>query len=188
MANNPTRRKTGRQYRPVLWIACEGIAEKEYFSRRGVMPEEYSVKAYYKQGRSDPRQTVGLLLEKSARKRPGDLLWAVFDREDRQARPDAVIQQAADTAKANGARVAVSNPCFELWLLLHFEQASPNTAEAAVKRLQRHWPGYDKHVAGRPLTPRQVAEACRRARQMDASAGDQPWPKDRPGSTVYRMF
>ena len=104
MANNPTRRKTGRQYRPVLWIACEGLAEKEYFSRRGVMPEEYSVKAYYRQGRSDPRQTVGLLLEKSARKRPGDLLWAVFDREDRQARPDAVIQQAADTAEANGAR------------------------------------------------------------------------------------
>jgi hypothetical protein len=42
--------------------------------------------------------------------------------------------------------LAVSNPCFEFWLLLHFEQycAHLDNCDQVKKKLTRHVPGYDK--------------------------------------------
>lgn len=41
--------------------------------------------------------------------------WCVFDVD---THPN--LKQAVQEAEANGIRVAVSNPCIELWFLLHF--------------------------------------------------------------------
>lgn len=43
-------------------------------------------------------------------------VWAVFDVDDH---PN--ISEAMDTAKGNGVKVAISNPCVEIWPLLHLE-------------------------------------------------------------------
>lgn len=43
-------------------------------------------------------------------------VWAVFDVDDH---PN--IPQAMNTAKGNGVKVAISNPCVEIWPLLHLE-------------------------------------------------------------------
>jgi hypothetical protein len=42
--------------------------------------------------------------------------------------------------------VAVSNPCFEVWLLLHRgECASPcQNCDAVIHKLRKHLPAYDK--------------------------------------------
>lgn len=45
-----------------------------------------------------------------------DHIWCVFDIDEHPFVPEA-RQQARD----NRIDVAVSNPCFELWLLLHFQ-------------------------------------------------------------------
>lgn len=42
--------------------------------------------------------------------------WCVFDVD---THPN--LRQAVQKAEANGIRVAVSNPCIELWFLLHFQ-------------------------------------------------------------------
>ena len=44
-----------------------------------------------------------------------DEVWCVFDVDQH---PN--FAEAKDQARDNGIRLAVSNPCFELWLLLHF--------------------------------------------------------------------
>lgn len=46
----------------------------------------------------------------------GDMVWAVFDRDEHPQVADARARAAA-----NHVHVAYSNPCFELWLILHFE-------------------------------------------------------------------
>ena len=43
-----------------------------------------------------------------------DEVWAVFDRDEH---PN--FDQAIDRCRRAGVRVARSNPCFELWLILH---------------------------------------------------------------------
>jgi hypothetical protein len=66
--------------------------------------------------------------------------------------------------------VIASDPCFEFWLLLHFEYSSAAmTADGTVARLQRHWPQYaksDAQVFG--ATASGLEEACRRAVQLQA--------------------
>lgn len=80
------------------------------------------------------------------------------------------LEKAAATARRLRVELAVSNPCFEYWLLLHFEAcAAPLVCYGDVeKRLRRHIPGYSKsgrrfddYVSGVDL-------AVERARQPDA--------------------
>jgi RloB-like protein len=54
-----------------------------------------------------------------------DVFWVVYDREATSKYTDQLHRDAFDKAKANNINVALSNVCFELWILLHFKQ---NTA------------------------------------------------------------
>ena len=70
-----------------------------------------------------------------------DDVWCVFD-VDRHERLDSALR----LAKKEAIEVAISNPCFELWLVLHFaDHRKHSTAEQIGKALREHLPAYDKH-------------------------------------------
>ena len=76
----------------------------------------------------------------------GDQVWAVFDRDEHPRFADAV-----NLCNAHGVRVGRSNPCFELWLILH-EQEYDKTddrhkLQALLKDLR---PEYDPDGAKTP--------------------------------------
>ena len=50
-----------------------------------------------------------------------DELWVMID-VDRWNK--STLQEIAKEARQKGYRLAISNPCFELWLLLHFRDFS----------------------------------------------------------------
>jgi len=52
----------------------------------------------------------------------GDVFWVVYDRESVSKYPRAKHKEAWDKAKRNGINVAISNVCFEFWVLLHFHE------------------------------------------------------------------
>lgn len=54
-----------------------------------------------------------------------DQVWCVFDRDEHPR-----FEEACARAEQEDLRVALSNPCFELWPLLHLE--------AQTERLHRH--------------------------------------------------
>ncbi|MFL5382303.1 MAG: RloB family protein [Longimicrobiaceae bacterium] len=71
-----------------------------------------------------------------------DEIWCVFDVDTHER-----FEQARRAAQAAGIRVAISNPCFELWLLLHFfAQSAHLSAGDARRRVLRNLPDYDKHL------------------------------------------
>ncbi|MFI6057490.1 RloB family protein [Streptomyces sp. NPDC051286] len=74
-----------------------------------------------------------------------DEVWCVFDVDEYQDVSRAVAQ-ARDAA----IEVVVSNPCFELWLILHFSdhQAYTRTYRELLPHLTRHVTGYDKARLG----------------------------------------
>ena len=50
-------------------------------------------------------------------------------------------------ARDNGIDVAISNPCIELWLWLHFaEQPGIQDRHTLQARMKHHIPDYGKHV------------------------------------------
>jgi hypothetical protein len=79
--------------------------------------------------------------KQARRKRePFDATWCVFDRDEHLK-----IHEAMQQAAANRYEVAFSNPSFELWFLLHFQEQSAHIERHTVlKRLVKHLPRYKK--------------------------------------------
>lgn len=112
-----------------------------------------------------------------------DQAWAVFDVEAPQ--PHNSLHAAIDRAKAKGVHVAVSNPCFELWLLLHFHDQSAYLNNVQVTARVKACPcgyddkGFDFEAAWPHLTnaqQRALALATRQVRNHPQNIVDRnPW-------------
>ena len=140
--------------KPRLLIVCEGkVTEPKYF--RGfanacknprvtleIAPEAGVPLTVVKEACKHKNQA-----EQEAKREKDDNLeydsvWAVFDVDEHPKIPDA-IQMARD----DSIHLAVSNPAFELWLLLHFRDPPGMKGRAEVRRLlDAYITGYDKHV------------------------------------------
>lgn len=114
-----------------------------------------------------------------------DEAWLVVDKDQWPDEQLLKLHQWSQTSKNYG--FALSNPFFELWLLLHFEDtAGVTTAEQYRTRLKNHLPEYDKHIHPSMMTADQILEAADRA-----EARDRPpcadWPREPNKTTVYRL-
>lgn len=67
--------------------------------------------------------------EKRGRGRPHNQIWCVFDRDEH---PN--FAQAIDLANRHGIKLAISNPCIELWFILHFENRTTYLERQAAQR------------------------------------------------------
>jgi hypothetical protein len=142
-------------------VVCEGaLTEKEYFERlRQETRNPLLVVKVVGDGESPKtvvEHAVRLKTEAAQEARAArdenllyDEVWCVFDRDEHPRIPEA-MQQAGD----NRIYVAFSNPCFELWLLLHFqEQRAALSRGQAAKLLRRHIPRYEKAIPFDRLFP-----------------------------------
>ena len=67
-------------------------------------------------------------------------VWCVFDRDDHPS-----IPAAFQLANANGIKIAFSNPCFELFIILHFRSyRRPEHRKKVASDLRIYIPGYEK--------------------------------------------
>jgi hypothetical protein len=86
--------------------------------------------------------------------------------------------------------VAISNPCFELWLILHFQDQGAWLDNQGASSLRRRLDGsLGKEVDGEKYMPR-VADAARRAAALDERHlrdGSLP-PQDNPSSGMHRLI
>ena len=137
------RRGPTREMRQRFLIVCEGETEAIYFDGLKRQRRLTSVVVKAVQARtSDPAMVV-----KQASERPDDenwdQIWCVFDIE---APPKASSVPSIENAREGGCRVAWSNPCFEVWLLLHYQDTSPpfETSKAAETEVRRHLPNFAK--------------------------------------------
>lgn len=91
-----------------------------------------------------------------------DEVWCVVDVDDFD------VAKAVTTARRAGISLAISNPCFEYWLLLHFEAcAAPLPCYADVaRRLRRHVPEYDKSALRFADYEQGVEGAVERAQEL----------------------
>ena len=116
-----------------------------------------------------------------------DDIWCVFDKDDH-----ARLQQALKQAKDNNFQVAFSNPCFELWYLLHFQdQAAYLTTHDAVSALRTHILHYKKGRAGLYAVLREnQPKAMKRALKLRQNhiSGGAAWGKhENPSTSVDRL-
>jgi len=117
----------------------------------------------------------------------GDELWYCGDidhwaEDNHRANLNVVISHC----HAHGYAVALSNPCFELWLLLHFEESprASSNCSAVCERLRAVAGGYSKaNGCVAEITEARVRQAIARA-----EAGDtEPGLPNNPATQVHRI-
>jgi hypothetical protein len=188
------RRGPTREPKRRILIVCEGEkTERGYFKdfQREVRNPGVHVEVASETG--EPLQVVEIAVrlkkeaEREARSQHDDNLrwddvWGVVDVDEH-----AKLDEARQLALKNDIGLAISNPCFELWALLHFqEQRAHIERDKAQAALRRHLPGYDKGLDFPKLHPG-YGNAVRRAQALDTEAQRQDAPGRNPTTGVYRL-
>ena len=139
------------------------------------------------EGKSSPEHVLERLrkFDKEYRLEKEDTFWLVVD-VDRWSK--ANLARVAQEASQRGYGPAISNPCFELWLLLHFEDVGEGktTCTQLLRKLSKHLPGYTKsNLRVEAFTLPSVKNAVKRAKCLRTHDGER-WPS-KTGTDVYRV-
>lgn len=119
-----------------------------------------------------------------------DEIWIVFD-VDKHSGSDRIVQihSALHDAESQNWEVALSNPCFEVWLLLHLTNDLTGINDAgnsADEKLRALLGGYNKSNAPLQCLNREgVQNAISRAKTHDTDPHCPIPPL--PGTRVYRL-
>ncbi len=160
-ADKLARRKASRDSYDRILIICEGKkTEPQYFkeirkhyrlhtANISILPSDYG---------TSPQQVVAFARDKCLETKNWEQVFCVFDRDDHLSYYDA--QQTAKTLNNKFKNenkqpirftVIPSNPCFELWLLLHFQSVTREMHRDDVIRSLNQpglLPGYAKGEEG----------------------------------------
>lgn len=204
---NRIYKKAGGQFRDATYklIIGEGKAEEQYFN--GLLPfiEEESHKRIklkvfpYQDSDSALKHLVTKAIafrsDFSDFTKGRDEVWIVADKD---LSTDYQLAQALKQTQAEEMNLAISTPCFEIWLLLHLSDLTTTTydlnpvfndkpnrkaAQNCEKELKKILDGYNKtNIPMTKLTP-YIQVAIERAKVMD-DGGDLP---SNIGTKVYKI-
>ena len=186
----PPHREPGRR----VLVVCEGVVtEREYLRGFQRWCRNPLVDVEIAREHGVPRTVVEVAkrlkhaAERDARSQKDaflayDSVWCVIDVDEHPK-----LDEALDMARANGVEVALSNPCFELWLRLHFRESPGMRDRKAAQRMTGEFlPGYDKHLSFDALQGG-YEDAVRRAERLDTLAAEAGEPGRNPTTGVYRL-
>jgi hypothetical protein len=167
-------------------IATEGRkTEKQYFSMFGnkrcqvrVIPNE--------DNKSAPAHILQQLkdFKKEFQLKDDDELWLMVDVDRWGNKHFATV---AAQAGHNKFQLAVSNPCFEVWLYLHHDDLDHQSIKSneMKQKLRDLLGGYNSSRLDLGKFAERIDDAVDRARALDTKR-DERWPS-RTGTHVYRV-
>jgi hypothetical protein len=190
IGRNPAKREPKHR----ILVVCEGkVTEPEYFK---ALQHEFKNRLVHVE--IDKQAGVPLTVVRRAieldsqtndaanRNRDDDLkyddVWCVFDVDEHPH-----LAEALDLAKNSNVNVALSNPCFELWALLHFqdqnEQMHRHEAQQALKVFL---PKYEKKLDFHKMNPGYL-KAVARAQSLQKMAEAMSEPNRNPSTGVHLL-
>jgi hypothetical protein len=198
-AGKSLRRPVGtRPPRKTLLVFCEGErTEPEYLAalrREPAVREVAAVEIMIEMSSAGAVPLTLVTRAVTARSRARsekseiDEFWCVFDVEWPRNHP--ALKEAVALAAEHDIKLAISNPCFELWLALHFGDHDAFLDNAEARRLRRQHDGAtDKGLDPARYMPLRKAAVARAARleQRHARNGS-GFPHDNPSSGMHRLI
>lgn len=202
------RREAFRDARLIV-IASEGKdAERIYFT---ALAKEYTnprvhvhilERSENEQNNSSPEHVLKQLNDYKSKYEleADDELWLVVDKD--QWKDKTLSRVATECALEVSMHMALSNPCFELWLLLHMEDAASLTPEEHMLwmenrrksknadpylkvRLRQKMGTYHESSYDAMTLIAHIEDAIKRARALDKTPTDR-WPQTL-GTRVYLL-
>ena len=117
-----------------------------------------------------------------------DEYWCLYDVEAPDPHPN--LDRARDLAQAHQIRTAVSNPCFEIWFLLHFKAHTRwESTDDAIKLREQEDGSTGKEVDGALYMPERWTAVANARDLRDKHIDDQTvFPHDNPSSGVFELL
>ena len=198
-SGRPLRREVAtRRIRKTLLVFCEGErTEPEYLNALKLEPSVREVAAVeIRVARAGsgavPLTLVGRAVEARSRALSEndeiDEFWCVFDVEWPVNHPN--LAGAIARAEASEIGLAISNPCFEVWLILHLKDHSAwldnDPAEKLRRQLDR---STDKGIDPAKYMP-YIRKASARAAKLEQRhlQDGTSFPQDNPSSGMHRLI
>ncbi|MFY1635725.1 RloB family protein [Solwaraspora sp. WMMB335] len=172
-------------------VFCEGKnSEPDYVNGLKRLPEVADNTALNIE--IHPKQGVPLTLVEMAADRLAnpevDECWCIFDVEWPKNHPN--LSDARQLAQAKGIGLVVSNPCFELWLILHHREQTRHLSTAEAESMSRKLDGRaGKSIDAAVYMPlrKQAASRSERLEQRHVRNGT-AFPDDNPSSGMHRLL
>lgn len=150
MARTFTKKPRGGACRPqnaTILIAAEGknATEKNYFSSFCKAHVGFVIH-FVKKGSTDPENMMNDLDDAWERENlnsdNGDKGYIVLDLDCSEKKANLIKRLSSQHGK-----FIVSNPCFEVWFLMHFQCSTHSFANCSevIEALRKHIPGYQKN-------------------------------------------
>ncbi|RKZ53200.1 MAG: RloB domain-containing protein [Candidatus Parabeggiatoa sp. nov. 3] len=176
----------------LLIIATEGrITEKHYFAQFHNRRIQVKVIPTGEDNKSSPEYVFERLkhFRQEHELEANDELWLMIDVDRWQTQ---TLSKVTKEAKDSGFQLAISNPCFETWLLCHY--ILPTITTGACKKIteqlenelkQVHNSGYNKAKLNTDYFKPYVKQAVQNAKQLDKNKKAR-WPHQ-VGTHVYKV-
>jgi len=194
------KKKTRKELKSKLHIFCEGEkTEPNYLN--GYIQRKFPGTKLIKVEKSKKNTPIALVeealkLKKSASTPEGDVFWVVYDREGETKYPDALHLEARQKA-GDAINIALSNVCFEVWLLLHFRKTvAPYSCYDDLRKrsqLKDYIDNYDK-ADKRKYSDAEIEYARENAKRMNEQTtrgADRLWVESHqwnPYTNVYELL
>ena len=174
-------------------VATEGkVTEPEYLRAFNRLYENPSAQIALIPVGGDPRTVVERAIEEKEKSKHDplakhDTYWAMFDRDSHPR-----YEEARNLARGNGILLATSNPCFELWGVLHYqEQNAPIDRRECQRKLEKLCPGYNasggKTFSDRQTIGQRYPKAVERSSDSLRRRENEGSPGGNPSTTVHQL-
>ena len=117
-----------------------------------------------------------------------DSVWAMFDKDEHPK-----FQEAKRTARSKGVHLAVSNPCFEIWGIYHYQDwQSEIERHPCQKKLEKLCSGYSrksgKTFANEDIIKNKYRDAIENAEKSLNSREEEGDPEGNPSTSVHCLI
>ena len=189
-----TRSSGKRFYKRLFLVGVEGTrTECDYFS---MFNSAYvHVTPITSREGNSPKKVLSALKAAVPRHqlRDGDYLWVVIDRDEWPEEEIELCRVWAQDPKESPGLCkwfSLSNPKFEFWLLLHFEDGLQHTtSKACHDALCAHLSDYDKSLdrVRSDFCEERISAAIHRAKALLGTSDPPDWPRETGKTTVFTL-
>ena len=171
-----------------ILVSTEGArTEVEYFEHLNVLYDAIVVEPIPRDSKSAPKNVLSAMIQyvKSEDIGSDAIFWIVVDIDKH---PTIQFEEIHNWCKEHQEyNLAISNPCFELWLILHYEFKSQYKNHKECKSYFNTNYGNSPDIPWfKSITKSHVQRAYKFAKENDTT-GTTGWPIELGCTTVYRI-
>ena len=192
------RKAASRFQKDRVAIICEGTrTEPQYFSglRRYLRINKVNFDIHRASGGMDPSAIVKAALKYHGKNPDVDRIYCVFDRDEHPHFKGVVDQIHAHARNGIPLVSITSMPCFEIWILLHFEYSTRewcrsgdnSPCDCVIKKLKTYYPNYEKNDSNLFVdTVSKIRDAKTNAERLEAH--HKRTGTDNPSTEIHKLI